>query len=381
MAIIDYNFVDADSAKLYNEVIGSLMDSCNEPLYPGDERRIFGEGIVALWVSLYSLFNDRAKQRTLQNARGNVLDAIGDMFYKTARAAPASAYATFRFAIDEALSENIVIPAGTRITSDGSVYFAVEAATVLQAGELYVDALGVCITGGSAYNGYAAGTIGTLVDLIPYISGVTNVTISTGGDDGEPYTEEGDNRYRERIGLASAKLSTAGPAAAYRYFALEADPDIIDVSIDVPDANIVNIYPLMKGGELPDEETLEKVLATVSADKVRPMTDVVSALPPETVAYTVEIKYYCTQDDLAATIQTIEGEGGAIDQYNAWQQAALARDVNPDQLRRFILAPSWAEGLTGAVRVDVIGPVYTPVGKNQVARLSGSVTVSHEVVG
>ena len=376
----DYNFVDVDSGKIYDAVIGSLMESCNEPLYPGDERRIFGEGIVALWVSLYSLFNDQAKQRTLQNARGEVLDAIGDMFYKTERAAPASAYATFRFSIDDALDENIVIPAGTMITTDGSVYFATEETKVLQARELSVDVLGVCMSGGSAYNGYTAGTIGTLVDLIPYISSVQNVTTSTGGDDGEPYTEAGDNRYRERIGLASAKLSTAGPEASYRYFALSASPDIIDVSIDVPEANVVNIYPLMKGGELPDAETLERVMEAVSGDKVRPMTDIVSALEPETVEYTVNIKYYCTQEDEAATIQTIEAEGGAIDQYNAWQQMALARDINPDQLRRFILAPSWANGLTGAVRVDVTGPVFTKVGKNQVARLSGSVVVSHEVI-
>lgn len=377
---IDYNFVETDSSKLYTAIIGKLMDECKEPLYPGDERRIFGEALVVVLVSLYNEFNDKMKQRTLQNARGYVLDAIGDMFYKTERAAPASAYATFRFAIDEVLAENIVIPAGTRITTDGSVYFATEETTVLQSGELFVDVLGVCITGGSAYNGFTVGTIATLVDLIPFISSAQNVTTSTGGDDGEPYTEEGDNRYRERIGLASAKLSTAGPEASYRYFALTADPDIIDVSIDVPDACVVNIYPLMRGGELPDEETLEKVLATVSADNVRPMTDIVSALAPETVEYTVEIKYYCTQDDEAAAIQTIEADGGAIDQYNAWQQAALARDINPDQLRRFILAPSWAEGLTGAVRVDVTGPVFTKVGKNQVARLSGSVIVSHEII-
>ncbi len=376
----DYNFVDVDSGKIYDEIIGSLMESCGEPLYPGDERRIFGEGIVALWVALYSLFNDQAKQRTLQNARGVALDAIGDMFYKTERSAPAPASATFRFSVDEALDENIVIPAGTMVTTDGSVYFATEETTVLQSGDLHVDVLGVCITGGSAYNGFTAGTIGTLVDLIPYISGAQNVTTSVGGDDGEPYTEEGDNRYRERIGLASAKLSTAGPAAAYRYFALGADPDIIDVSIDVPAANIVNIYPLMRGGELPGEEVLEKIVAAVSEDKVRPMTDLVSALPPEPVEYTVEIKYYCTQADEAATIQTIEAVGGAIDQYNEWQQMSLARDINPDQLRRFILAPSWADGLTGAVRVDVTGPVFTPVGKNQVARLSGSVVVSHEVI-
>ena len=68
-----FDFVEIDSAKLYTSIIGSLMDNCNEALYPGDERRIFGEGIVALFVSLFILFNDKAKQRTLrfpaQNSR------------------------------------------------------------------------------------------------------------------------------------------------------------------------------------------------------------------------------------------------------------------------------------------------------------------------
>jgi hypothetical protein len=69
--------------------------------------------------------------------------------------------------------------------------------------------------------------------------------------------------------------------------------------------------------------------------------------------------------------------GGAIDQYNAWQTAALARDINPDQLRRFILAPSTG---TGAMRVDVVKPTFAELSKAQVARLSGAPVVTHEVV-
>lgn len=73
----DFNFVETDAAKLYTSIMGSLMDSVDEPLYPGDERRIFGEALVAVFVSLYNEFNDKMQQRTLQYARGNVLDAIG----------------------------------------------------------------------------------------------------------------------------------------------------------------------------------------------------------------------------------------------------------------------------------------------------------------
>ncbi|MBS5134836.1 MAG: baseplate J/gp47 family protein [Oscillospiraceae bacterium] len=353
------------------------MDECNEALYPGDERRIFGEALVAVFVALYSEFNDKMKQRTLQYARGEVLDALGER-YGVERAAPASATATFRFSVASAQAENIIIPAGTRITTDGSVYFATQETTVLTTGALYVDVLGVCTTGGSQYNGFTAGTIKTLVDLIPYISGAQNITTSTGGDDGEPYTEEGDDRLRERIRLAPSALSTAGPESGYRYHTLSADPDIVDVAIDCPEEapNTVNIYPLMTGGEVPDGDTLEKVRAAM-ADDVRPMTDKVQVMAPEQVEYTINIKYYCTKDDEAATIETIEGDGGAIDQYIAWQSAALSRDINPDQLRRFILAPT---GGTGAVRLEVTSPTFQELTKAQVAKLSGVPTVSHEVI-
>lgn len=373
----DFDFVETDSAKLYATVIGKLMDFCDEALYPGDERRIFGEAIVALFVSVFALFNDKSKQRTLQYARGSVLDAIGER-YGVERLSASAASATFRFAVSAVQAENIIIPAGTRITSDGSVYFATQEAAVLESGETYIDLLGVCMEGGEQYNGFEAGTIATLVDLIPYIASAQNITASTGGDDGEPYDEDGDERYRERIRLAPATQSTAGPESAYRFFVMSADPGIIDVAVDCPDdqPNVVNLYPLMEGGELPDETTLRKVLDAM-ADDVRPMTDKVQVLTPEAVEYSVELKYYCTRENEAATIQSIEGDGGALDLYNAWQTAALARDINPDQLRRFVLAPTSG---TGALRVDVVKPAFADLSKMQVAKFVGPAVVSHEVV-
>lgn len=373
----NFNFVETDSAKIYTAVIENLMKYCNEALYPGDERRIFGEALVQVLVGVYSEFNDKMKQRTLRFARGTVLDAIGERL-GVKRLAPASASATFRFTAAAPMPTNIIIPVGSRVTTDGSIYFETQEAAVLQAGDLYVDVLGVCTQGGAAYNGYTPGTIGTLVDLIPYISGAANITESTGGDDGEPYTTEGDDRLRERIRLAPSTLSTAGPESAYRYFVLSADPDIIDVAIDCPldKPNEVNLYPLMTGGQLPDEATLQKIL-DVLAEDVRPMTDSVHAYVPEAEQYDIEIKYYCTKDNEAATIQTVEGAGGSIDQYNAWQTVALGRDINPDQLRRYLLAPSTG---TGALRVDVLKPTFRELSKWQVARFSGNLTVTHEVV-
>lgn len=374
----NYSFVETDAAKIYTAILGSLMDKVGEPLYPGDERRIFGEAVVAVLVALYNEFNDKMRQRTLRYARGLVLDAIGERL-RVVRAEPAHATATFRFSVEAPRQENTVINAGTRMTTDGSVYFATDSVAVLQAGSTFVDVPATCSEGGAAYNGFPIGTISTLVDLIPYIASVGNTTITAGGDDGEPYTEEGDDKYRERIRLAPSTLSVAGPESAYKYFALSADPDIINVEIDSPEGNIINIYPLMTGGEVPDEDTLRKVEAVCSADDVRPMTDLVTAIAPTQVSYDIEIKYYCTKENEADTIKAVEGVGGAVSQYVAWQCGALGRDINPDQLRKLILCPDWDSTLVGADRVEIKKPEFVGLDKSKVAKFSGSVSITHEV--
>ena len=372
-------FNEIDSQEIYTQLIGGLMDSVGEPLYPGDERRIFGDALVAVFVALLNTVNDTARQKMLRWARGEVLDALGER-YDVYRAEPAHASATFRFTVESARTENIIINQGTRITPDGQVYFATDKVAVLQAGQTYVDVEATCAEGGSAYNGYAIGSVSTLVDLIPYIATVSNTTVTAGGDDGEPYTEEGDEHFRERIRLAPSAQSVAGPESAYRFLAMSADPDIVDVLPTSPTPCVVDLYVLMRGGAVPDQDTLDKVEAACSADTVRPMTDQVTAKAPTQVSYDINIKYYCSIDNEAATIQAVEGEGGAIDQYNEWQCDALGRDINPDKLRALILSPNWADGLVGAERVEVTAPTFTALDGTKVAKFSGTLTVTHEVV-
>lgn len=375
-----FDFVQTDTQSIYNAILDSLMDAVNEPLYPGDERRIYAEALIMVLVAVYNDLNDTAKQRTLRHARGYVLDAIGDRT-NTARLEPSAAYDTFRFTVSAAQSSNIVIPAGTRITPDGEVYFETQAAAVLQAGEIYVDVLAVCSTPGSDYNGLKAGAVNVLVDAIPFIASASNLNGTSGGDDGEPYPWEddgsGDDRYRERIRLAPSTYSVAGPAAAYKYFALSASPNIADVEIDSPEGNVIDIYALMAGGKVPTEEEIAAILAAFP-DDVRPMTDIVTVKAPTQEEYSISLKYYCTLDNEAQAVQTVEADGGAIDLYNEWQTAALGRDINPDQLRRFILAP--ADGTMAVDRVEITEPVFTSLTKKNVAKFSGSVTVTHEVV-
>ena len=223
----DIHLTTTDATTIYNTLIAALEKGAGEPLYPGDERRIFGEGLVAVFVALYNSLDDTGRQTLLRYARGEVLDAIGERL-DVHRLEGSPAKTTMRFSVSTPQPNNIIIPKWTKVTPDSDHYFATDEIAVLQAGAYSVEIPTSAVSNGTEYNGYAPGTITTLVDLIPYIESVTNIAATAGGDDGEPYTEEGDNRLRERIRLAPASRSTAGPEQAYIYWAMTADSSIID---------------------------------------------------------------------------------------------------------------------------------------------------------
>jgi len=375
----EINFINTDSNEIYKTIMEELENGVSEPLYPGDERRIFGEALVPIFVSLFASINDAAKQKMLRYARGTVLDALGGRT-NTQRLEAKPAKTMLRFIVTSPHTQNIIIPKWTKATPDTDVYFATDEEAVIQAGQYSVDIAATSVTGGAFNNGFPPDSITILVDLIPFVSSVTNITETYGGDDGEPYTEEGDDNYRERIRLASSKYSVAGPETAYVFWARTADPDIEDVTVYSPSPGVVKIIPLMKGGETPSEATLDKIKSTVSASHIRPLTDNVQVEEPTTESYNIELKYYTTASNEGIVINNIEGPNGALERYISWQDTALGRDINPDQLRKLVLAPSWAETPVGALRVDVIQPVFKELDKSRVARFSGDMTVTHEVV-
>lgn len=428
------NLVEVGSSAIYDDVVTSLERGVGEPLYPGDERRIFAEALAAVLVAYMSKANDASRQTLLRYARGQALDAIGERLgVERIEATPSSC--TMRFDLSAPRERTLTIPSMTRVTADGQTYWQTVEACVIAAGETSGTAEAECTEGGSASNGVPAGAISTLVDLQPYVASVANLDATHGGDDGEPYTPEGDDRLRERIRLAPNALSVAGPEQAYVYWAMSADagiadvcafseehdetrtrrvvgghvyvggdllvpgevllvdgepdgfswsyedslldialegeaPETVDVTVRRKMDGRVKVVPLMEGGELPDEDILQKVYETVNGESIRPMTDLVTVEAPTTVPYGIRLSYWTTVEDEARVVQAVEGPGGAIDRYVADQCAVLGRDVNPYVLQSYVMD-------AGAIRCDVYEPQYAAVGGTQVARFSGALETSH----
>lgn len=224
----DLYFSEVDAGRVVKDVLEELENGVSEPLYPGDERRIFGEALAQVIVAVYNSVNDACRQKMLRYARGEVLDALGEN-RDTERLDPTYATVTLRFGVEETLPGNVVIPAGIRVTGDFVHYFVTDATVVLYAGSEKIEVTATAEGGGKDYNDIPPGTLSNIVDVseIPLIDYVTNITATEGGGD-----REGDEAYRERIREAENRLSTAGPAKAYKFWALSADPKVTDAVVE-----------------------------------------------------------------------------------------------------------------------------------------------------
>lgn len=369
----EINFVEVDSREILNKLISDFEAALGETFYPGDERRIFIEQEAQVIVALYNSLNDIGRQNLLRYARGEVLDAIGERT-DTPRLPAQKAKVTLRFTLSDAQPTAVTIPAGTRATPDGKLYFATIKDLIIASGETYGDVQAESTEAGDRFNGFTPGQINQIVDPVAFVASVANTDTSSGGADIEA-DDDGINvwsGYRGRIRDSVNKYSTAGPEDAYVYWAKTADANIQDVKVTSPAAGQVKITVLMKDGEPPTQTVLDKVLEVCSNKKVRPLTDLVTTAAPAQETYNIIFTYYISQDNAAQEAQikeAIEGQNGAVDQYKAWQNSKLGRSINPDYLRQLVLN-------AGANRIDITEPVHTEVDDEFVASI-GEVNITY----
>jgi phage-related baseplate assembly protein len=363
LTLPNIDFTEKSAADVEAEIIAKYEQTAGRILAKGDPVRLFLEAVAAVIAQQRVIIDFSAKQNLLAYATGDYLDHLGDR-QGVVRLPEQSAMATVRFSLPIAQTFAVSIPQGTRVTPGDGLFFATQEALEITPGATYVDAVVTCTQSGSIGNGFAIGQISKLVDPLPYISKVENITASTGGVD-----EESDDNFRLRIRQAMERYSVAGPRLAYDFWARTAHQGIIDVSVRSPAAGEVEIRPLMEGGELPSSEILDAVLKICSADDVRPLTDRVSVLAPERVAYSIDITYFIDRVE-AISISAIQAQvETAVGEYIAWQKAKLGRDINPSALIKRVMD-------AGAKRVSVTSPVYTALESWQIAQ-EDSVTVNY----
>lgn len=358
----DVEFASKDISKIQTDIITTYEAISGRKLAPGDPVRLFLQAIASIIAQQRVLIDYSAKQNLLAYASGDFLDHIG-VRLNTDRMPAQAAQTIIRFTI-ASQPQTVTIPKGTRVTPDGKIFFATTDVVDVPSGTTQVDITAECTTAGTIGNDWEPGQINRLVDPLPWVTKVENITTSSGGTD-----TEDDDSYRERIRKAPERYSVAGPYGAYDYWARTAHQSIIDVSVSSPSPGQVEIRPLLEGGEIPSQEILDTVDAVCNDRNIRPLTDLVTVLAPTVVNYDITLTYWIDESNssIAASIQEAVNE--AIDEYVTWQKSKLGRDVNPSKLTARIIN-------AGAKRVEIIVPIYTAITKDQVA-VANNITVTY----
>lgn len=374
-------FVTTDAKEIKDYLIEKAQEGCNTTLYQGDERRIFIESVVTpVCVAIYNKIDDVAKQKMRKYARGEVLDAIGGKDCPRLEATKATT--TLQFFVEEPAEEDILIPTGTTVTTNDDHDFVTDIDVTLAVGTTSVNVSATASEGGEEYNGFAVGTIAVIVDGID-VDGCKNITVSEGGDDGEPYDFEGDNRYRQRIELYEDAESTCGGESGYRYYALTANSTVADANVINPEEvgassqYDVIVYIICDGGTIPSADVIAKVQEEVSRKDRRPMCEHINTEAATQVTYSIQAKVSVSEADAERAKDIVEAAAGA---YVKEQDTSIAMPINPDQLFAKIMKAQDADGnYLDIRRCQITSPTYRELTYKQVGKCTG-INITYETV-
>ena len=345
------NEMVADFETKYTEETGRKIK-----LRPGDKEHIHLRVLAGQYYQMYQQLDYAAKMNLLKYSKGDFLKHLG-AFKKTFIQEPRAAAVKVRFTLSEVRKDVIYIPEGTRVTAGDGVYFATDDYAEVAAGESYADVTCTCETAGDIGNNYQPGTIEIIVDPVPYVKSVVNVTKSDGGSG-----EESEESFRERIFLAPSSYSVAGPADAYEYWVKQYNSAAIeDVKIYEPVEAVVDIRILLQGGALPSETFCSGCLQYLKDNPIIPLTDNNYVLPPDVVGYDLKAAYYISRSDINNVKSIQDSIEAAKDTYLNWQRTKIGRDLNPDALIEFVRA-------AGGKRCVIESPVFTVIPETSVAQ-------------
>lgn len=359
----DVDFIKKSAADIYSELVASWEKEMGRTLGKADPIRLMLGWEAMIDAQLYTTINETGKLNVPRGAYGEYLDSLAELFYQgVTRLEPTSATTTLRFNLSQPAETDTVIPVGTRVTGDGSVFFATTDTMYVKAGEISADVPAECTVAGIVGNGYQAGELNILVDndAVANFQSVVNITDSEGGS-----TRESDEAFYTRMRQSQGAYSTAGPTDSYVYHTFSANPMVSGVKAVSPTPGVVDVYVILQDGQIPGTEILAEIQKYLSQDLIRPLTDRVVVKAPELRPFRLDVVWYSQKNTGVSRAQIEERVIAALEEYVRWQTSEIGRDINPSEL-------IWRLKETGVKRVEVREPVFTRVGDTEVAVLEGA---------
>lgn len=131
---------------------------------------------------------------------------------------------------------------------------------------------------------------GAVLDQLGAFVGVVRLVVAPANPEtGAPAVLEADDDLRQRIALAPASFSVAGPAEAYVFFARAADARVAHASATSPNPREVVVSVLARAGDgTAPPDLIAAVAAIVNSKPVRPLTDLVTVQSAEIIDFAID---------------------------------------------------------------------------------------------
>lgn len=350
---------------IWTEMQVAYVQAGGDVLYPGDEKEMLLRAVQAIIIQSFAGVDNALRMQTLRYAVGDYLDAYGEM-RNCARIQAVAAAATVTITTNTT-GRSGVIPAGTAMTADGEKYYLLTEDVTLTGNTTSVTADITAAEAGAAGNGLTEGTAMYLSAGNPGVNSIIVTTAASGGVD-----VEDDETYRERIRTYGLTSVTTGPAQQYESVAKATSASIVDAKALNGGAGNVNVYLLFTDTISTEtkQASIAAVLAALSADDVRPLTDHVSVAEAGEISYTLNVGYTLGNNATLSAMQQ------AVDTYTAWQDQVIGQPFNPDRLMALMYQAgaarvTWQSGssIDGSSAIE-----YTEIDADK--RLRGVITLN-----
>lgn len=323
-----------------------------------DEFKLILEAFAYRELHLRAEFNNLANGFFLSTSTGADLDNYAT-FYNVTRLNGSKPYAYYEFSLSDALTIDLVIPAGLVLTDDTSVY----------SGKLLSD---VTITAGSLK---ATGTVELQLETktsdvkteiittpLPYVVEAKATDMFANGSNPET-----DEELRDRILLSMADKSTAGSEESYKSYTFDADERIEDVAVLNGGGGVVNVYYY---SPVADAIMQTRVDETLNATDVRPLSDVVVVAKATEIQYsiTAELKILPNQDTATVYSNAIDS---LTDGLNSLRQ--IGTDITLSEINDFLKVDGVKEVVVTAPTANVV------IADNEIGVNSGN-TITYTVI-
>lgn len=130
----EVEFVSADKEKVVTYLMDVYTAVTGRTLAKADPVRLFILVIASVVIMLLNKINYTGKQNLLKYAKGKNLDNLVALLGVT-RTPGTAATLTEKFSLSKAVSFNITVPQGTRVSDGSQVYFATDETLVIKVGE------------------------------------------------------------------------------------------------------------------------------------------------------------------------------------------------------------------------------------------------------